>query len=182
MNFSARVYEVTLTLLWIRFKVQRRCPSQHTQTQSYFKGQKSRRRGKWLLIFSFFFFTEPTQSLCPSFVKGPTITPFACLLTIFSDRDRPSVAGGLGVRVVEALCRLHLPGPDSSMSKDKVRIVSRLSPDGCCLRGDHTEESGRWGTHHRTSSTLKRQQSAYQIVLRFHLFSKDSKVPFIRAS
>lgn len=135
--------------------------------------------------FSLFFFCfpliEPTQSFCPSFAKGPINcnSPFTCLLTVFSLRQtkKEDKLSGAESGKKKSPCSLHLPALDTAVSrKTKGESLQGYRQTGAAwdeITQRRAEDETLLVTPLSLLDSVKREQSAYQIVLRFHLFSKD---------
>lgn len=102
------------------------------------------------LVLSFSVLHLLSLHIAASFVKG-TIdwkSLSACLPAIFHlrQKNRVILSGAAWRKEKSSGWFASSRSQHSSMSKGKGSIFSRLSPDRCCWRGDHTQQSGGWNT------------------------------------
>lgn len=100
------------------------------------------------LVLSFSVLHLLSLHIAASFVKG-TIdckSLSACLPAIFHlrQKNRVILSGAAWRKEKSSGWFASSRSQHSSMSKGKGSIFSRLSPDKCCWRGDHTQQSGGW--------------------------------------
>lgn len=138
-----------------------------SQAHECTRNPKLQIRSSHLNLISLLFSTPWKFSEFLSILKDRRQT-FACVWTIVR------VTAGLRALEERRLRSLPFVSLDCGVLKVKGRISSRLSSQRCCLRLDHREKSAGWNTPLYTSVTHKRVQSIYQILLRFHFFSKIS--------